>query len=203
MRKYILAIFCPVVFAAIGIAAEKKVHFPVRIDTNYDYPGATPEGATCWRMLTWRGTVVNNYDFAPRKKGRQKFLAEAKANRERLAKEAEGLHAKGVKVMLHEYEINTHGVGAKIGTRQQKKKFLENKLYEMMKLCPWMDGYVMTTSESSRPAREPEDIKAYVMGAWAGIKRANDEDGKKRVLMIRSWLSNARISRITEFFPFS
>jgi len=109
-----------------------------------------------------------------------------------------------VKVLLHDYEINTHGVGAKLRTREERKKFLENKLYEMMKLCPWLDGYVMTTSESSRPAVGAEDIKAYVMGAWAGIKRANDEDGKKRVLMVRSWLSaGGRILRITEFFPFS
>jgi hypothetical protein len=85
-RKAIMMSISLAVLATVSWAADKKAYFPVRVDRNYDDPQAKVKGGSYWRTLTWRGELVNNYDFAPRGKGRAKFLAEVKANRNRLAK---------------------------------------------------------------------------------------------------------------------
>ena len=182
-------------------AKSGKNYFPIRIERSYDSPGGKVPGGENYEILTWRNEVVNNYDFAPNLKGREEFLKEVTQRRAELAKRAAKLKAAGVKPMLHEYEIQHRGAKADLSTPEKRLKFLEDKVYEIMKLCPWLDGYVMTTSEAAVGAETPQDVKDFVLAAYKGLDRANKEDGQKRVLMIRSWLSNARIKKIKEYFP--
>ncbi|MDD5458047.1 MAG: hypothetical protein PHF37_01440 [Phycisphaerae bacterium] len=188
--------------------SAKKAYFSkVRIDTNFAYPPAIPEsGCTFWQTLTWRNENLNNYEFLPDEafEDRQKCRQEAEQNRLRIHEIAKQLQAKGVKIVPHNYEINLSGGIKKefLNTLEKRTWFLKNKLYEMIKLMPWLDGYMITLTEAHISAGNPEEFRAYAKAVWAGIKQANDEDGKNRILMLRSWLSNpSDIARVKEYFP--
>ena len=189
-------------------AKSEKNYFPIRIDSNYkvdvdhDYPDIKIEGGEHYKIIAWtRGLMLNNYDFAPDPDGRQEFLKKVSKRREELAKEAAKLKAVGVKTIVHDYEINSIGSNADLSTPEKRYEFLENKVYEIMKLCPWLDAYMMTTSESQIVAETPQEVKNYALAAYRGLDRANKEDSRRRILMMTSWLSNSRIKDIADYFP--
>jgi hypothetical protein len=206
LRNISLIIFAALLLMTASVTMAEN-HFPVMMESkpNAELPESLPEhpqDRELWEWLTWRKVGVNSYDFLPPDKRREKTIKKYAENRKELKEKARQAHQKGAKVVLHDYEINHSGTtGVRLDTRQKRSKFLEQKLYEIMKLCPWLDGYAMTLTESPNPAQAVEDFHANILGAWRGIKKANEEDGKERVLVVRSWLSDERVEDIVNYFP--
>ena len=172
--------------------------FPIRLDKNFDIPGAMGDEHYA---LNYFGTV-NDYDFAPDPEGREAFLEKVAKNRAAMAQRAAELKDLGIKNLLYGGQIHYEGSNADLSTLEKKETFIENKFYEIAKLCPWMDGFFMTISESPIPASTPEEVKGYFLAAYQGLDRANQEDGKNRILFAHTYLSNSvLIDNITDFFP--
>ncbi len=79
--------------------------------------------------------------------------------------------------------------------------FLESKVYEMFIDMPYLDGFQMTTSEAMASAETPELAAKYVEAAYRVLKRVEEETGKEKLLILRTWRSGPRESATLKFFP--
>lgn len=160
-------------------------------------------GAVNFAQINWRNHNLNNYAFRSEEKPKE-FLEKVTASRASLRVRAEQSKRLGMRVYLNEYELDYPDFIAreKLLPTAEREKFMEEKLYEVLMECPWLEGYMITPTESKLGAANPEQLKAVVMGAYKGMKRAEEKLGQKRYLFVRSWLSAAsNLAKVKSYFP--
>lgn len=160
-------------------------------------------GAVNFAQINWVNHNLNSYEFRSEKKPKE-FLEKVTASRASLKARAEQAKRLGMRVYLNEYEINYPDFISRetLLPPVAREKFMEEKLYELFLACPWLDGYMITPTESKLGAANPVELKAVVMGAYKGMKRAEKQLGQKRYLFVRSWLSAASsLAKVKSYFP--
>jgi len=160
-------------------------------------------GTTTFAQINWRHNNLSRYAFggyaAP-----AAFLEQVTASRTRLKARADQAKRLGLLAYINEYELDFPDF---IGTEMlrpadARERFMEEKLYELLVECPWIDGYMITPTESKLGVRNPAELKAVVLGAYKGMKRAERTLGRKRYLFVRSWLSSAKkLADVRSYFP--
>jgi hypothetical protein len=159
--------------------------------------------ATNFAQINWRNNNLNVYAFRKESKPKD-FLEKVEASRTSLRARAEQAKRLGLLVYLNEYELNFPDFIARetLGPAAEREKFMEEKLYELFVACPWLEGYMITPTESKLGVANPTELKAVVMGAYKGMKRAEKQLGQKRYLFVRSWLSAAsKLAAVRNYFP--
>jgi hypothetical protein len=160
-------------------------------------------GAINFAQINWVNHNLNKYEFRSEEKPKE-FLETVTASRASLKARAEQAKRLGMRVYLNEYEINYPDFIAResLLPAANRERFMEEKLYELFIECPWLDGYMITPTESKLGAANPEELKAVAMGAYKGMKRAEKKLGQKRYLFVRSWLSAASsLAKVRSYFP--
>jgi len=192
-----------------SVQKSGRPYFPIRLMNLTTY-GDTIEnwlepGTTNFAQINWRDNQINQYDFRSEAKP-ESFLAEVRASREKLRLKAEQAKRLGLYAYLNEYELNFPEFISResLLPAEARGKFMEEKLYELFLACPWLDGYMITPTESKLGVESPLELKSVVMGAYRGMKRAEKELGRKRYLFVRSWLSAAsKLAAVRSYFPIS
>jgi hypothetical protein len=162
-------------------------------------------GTVNFAQINWKNNNLNTYAFREETKTKE-FLDTVETSRASLRVRAEQAKRLGMLVYLNEYELNFPDFIAreKLGPASEREKFMEEKLYELFIACPWLEGYMITPTESKLGVANPTELKAVVMGAYRGMKRAEKEIGQKRYLFVRSWLSAAsKLAAVKDYFPIS
>jgi hypothetical protein len=187
----------------------KRPYLPIRLMNLTTYGDTIKDwlepGTTNFAQINWRDNQLNRYDFRPEAKP-EKFLAEVRASRESLRLKAEQAKRLGMYAYLNEYELNYPDFISResLLPAEERGKFMEEKVYELFLACPWLDGYMITPTESKLGAASPTELKAVVMGAYRGMKRAEKRLDQKRYLFVRSWLSAAsKLAAVKSYFPIS
>jgi hypothetical protein len=188
-------------------AARKQPVLPIRLMNLTTYGDTITRwfepGAVNFAQINWTNHNLNNYGFRSEEKPKE-FLEKVTASRASLRARAEQAKKLGMRVYLNEYEINYPDFIAreKLLPPAEREKFMEEKLYELFIQCPWIDGYMITPTESKLGAANPVELKAVAMGAYKGMKRAEKELGQKKYLFVRSWLSAASsLAKVRSYFP--
>ena len=200
-------------FAIIGQTARrdeknmKRPVLPIRLLNLTTYGDSIAKwlepGATNFAQINWRNANLNAYDFRKESKPKE-FLEKVEVSRTSLRARAEQAKKFGLLVYLNEYELNFPDFIARetLGPASEREKFMEEKLYELFIACPWLEGYMITPTESKLGSANPTELKAVVMGAYKGMKRAEKQLGQKRYLFVRSWLSAAsKLAAVRTYFP--
>lgn len=200
-------------FAVIGQTARrdekntKRPVLPIRLLNLTTYGDSIAKwlepGATNFAQINWRNANLNVYDFRKESKPKE-FLEKVEVSRTSLRARAEQAKKFGMLVYLNEYELNFPDFIARetLGPVSEREKFMEEKLYELFIACPWLEGYMITPTESKLGSANPTELKAVVMGAYKGMKRAEKQLGQKRYLFVRSWLSAAsKLAAVRSYFP--
>ena len=187
----------------------KRPYLPIRLMNLTTYGDTITQwlepGTTNFAQINWRDANLNRYDFRNEAKS-EKFLADVLASRESLKLKAEQAKRLGMYAYLNEYELNFPDFISKqdLIPAEARQKFMDEKLYELLIACPWLDGYMITPTESKLGSANPVELKAVVMGAYQGMKRAEKKLGQKRYLFVRSWLSAAsKLAAVKTYFPIS
>lgn len=137
-------------------------------------------------------------------------LAQAEAQVDRDRRQIKALcdraHALGWKTYIGSYEVHyPDALGEKhpeiLADLDRLAWFLESKLYETFSEMPYLDAFMMTTSESRRRAETAEEIAAYALAAHRALKRVEKEQGSPKTLVLRTWLSGWRERLLLDMFP--
>lgn len=196
---------------AAGHPAEQarppRPYLPIRLLDFWTFSDSITKwiepGTTNFAQIAWRNANISRYDFRPNSRPAG-FAEKVESSRAALKEKADQAHRLGLLTYLNEYEVNFPDFIARqsLQPAAERQKFMEEKLYEIFVQCPWLDGYMITPTESKLGASSPDELKAVVLGAHAGMKRAEKELGQKRYLFIRSWLSAAsNLARVRSYFP--
>ncbi|HXN21716.1 MAG TPA: hypothetical protein VOA41_03120 [Candidatus Dormibacteraeota bacterium] len=160
-------------------------------------------GTKNFAQINWRNANISRYDFHSNDRP-ARFAENVESSRAALKEKADQAHRLGLLAYLNEYELDFPDFIARqsLQAAAARQKFMEDKLHEIFVQCPWLDGYMITPTESKLGAANPEELKAVALGAYAGMKRAEKELGQKRYLFIRSWLSAASsLAKVRSYFP--
>lgn len=205
----LVVLFAAPLIGQSSVQNTNRPYLPIRLMNLTTYGDTIKDwlepGATNFAQINWRDNQINQYDFRSEAKP-ESFLAEVRASRERLRIKAEQAKRLGLYAYLNEYELNFPEFISKESLRpaEARGKFMEEKLYELFLACPWLDGYMITPTESKLGVESPVELKSVVMGAYRGMKRAEKELGRKRYLFVRSWLSSAsKLAAVRSYFPIS
>jgi hypothetical protein len=190
-----------------GDVTRTKPVLPIRLMNLTTYGESISKwlepGAVNFAQINWVNHNLNKYEFRSEVKPKE-FLETVMASRTSLRARADQAKRLGLRVYLNEYEINYPEFISRetLLPPVEREKFMEEKLYELFMECPWLDGYMITPTESKLGAANPDELKAVAMGAYKGIKRAEKKLGQKRYLFVRSWLSAASsLAKVRSYFP--
>jgi hypothetical protein len=212
-RSHLLMVSLIVMIWAAPLEAQspdqssRRPYLPIRLMNLTTYGDTIKDwlepGTTNFAQINWRDNQLNRYDFRPEAKP-ESFLADVRASQERLRLKAEQAKRLGMYAYLNEYELNFPDFIPKesLLPAEARSKFMEEKIYELLLACPWLDGYMITPTESKLGSANPVELKSVVMGAYNGMKRAEKSLGKKKYLFVRSWLSAAsKLAAVRSYFP--
>ena len=193
-----------------GAAAASRAESPFReriIHSALDSP--VQDLCTMINIGKHKGAGYCRYRFMPdlfSPEQRAQVEAEVDADRRRIKAVCDRAHALGWKTYLNSYEL--HHPDA---LREKQPEileeldracwFLESKIYEVFSEMPYLDAFMMTTSESRRWADTAEEIAAYAVAAHRALKRVEKEQGSPKTLMLRTWLSGWRERLLLDMFP--
>jgi hypothetical protein len=190
-----------------AVPSAKAAHLPIRLLNLWSFGDSITQwvesGTTTFAQINWRNHNLSRYAFSDSDKPAA-FLQGVATSRGRLRERADQAHRLGLLAYLNEYELNFPDFIPPESLRplSAREKFMEEKLYELLVECPWLEGYMITPTESKLGVRNPGELRAVVLGAYKGLKRAEEKLGKKRYLFVRSWLSAASmLARVRSYFP--
>lgn len=195
--------------SGVASASErpKGPHLPIRLMNYWTFGSGITKwiepGTENFAQIHWVNANLSRYDFDSANRPAE-FIAGVDASRNKLRGLAEQVQRLGLRAYLNEYELNFPEFIPRqsLITPESRRKFMEEKVYELFVQCPWLDGYMITPTESKLGAANPEELKAVVLGAHAGMKRAEKKLGARRYLFVRSWLSAAaNLAKVRAYFP--
>src|SRR2546426_2672630 len=169
--------FCPRTGKGAEQAGTRKPYLPIRLLDLWTYGDSIARwieaGSTTFAQIHWVNANLSRYDFRPEEKPKE-FLTQVETARARLKTLADRAHKVGLLVYLNEYELNFPDFIARqsLLPAAARGRFMEDKLHEIFVQCPWLDGYMITPTESKLGAGNPEELKAVVLGAQRGMKLA-------------------------------
>ena len=187
----------------------KGPHLPIRLLNLWSFGETVTQwvepGTTTFAQINWKHNNLSRYAFgnhtAP-----PEFLEKVTASRARLKALADQAKRLGLLAYVNEYELEFPDFIATESLRPAaaRERFMEEKIYELLVECPWIDGYMITPTESKLGVGSPAELHAVVLGAHKGLKRAEKKLGQKRYLFVRSWLSSAKmLAAVRSYFPIS
>ncbi len=162
-----------------------------------------------------------HFHFLPdyiRGEARKTFDKMVERNRARVKAIADKTHARGGTVYIHSYEVGgkprpkfvAKYINPELdkehvyGEYDKRIAFLENRVYELFREMPYLDGFAITTGEGRSPNRTPQEFKDYIMACYRGMRRAESDDGRAdRYILVRNWIKGCLPGREHLYFPVS